>query len=52
MMRWLVVLGLVWGLWIRDGGDGWGRSGQTASPVAAPAGDVQTMDGCDPFPPH
>jgi len=45
MVRWLLLAGLVWGIWVRDGGEWTGRGGMSA-------GFVQTMDGGDPFPPH
>ena len=51
MARWLLLAGLVWGIWARDGMGYWGQTGLTQSPAAQPASDVMTMDGCDPFPP-
>jgi len=46
MMRWLVLAGLIWGFWGRDGAD-WNGGAQWVAP-----GSLQTMDGGDPFPPH
>jgi hypothetical protein len=46
MMRWLVLAGLIWGFWGRDGADS-NRGAWWSAP-----GSLQTMDGGDPFPPH
>jgi hypothetical protein len=46
MVRWMVIIGLLTGFWMR--GAALGRSGGFSMPsVAAPD---QVMDGSDPFP--
>ena len=46
MVRWLVIIGLLTGFWMR--GVEQGRAG-FSKPLSG-AQDVHTMDGADPFP--
>jgi len=47
MVRWMLLIGLMAGFWMRNAG--MDRSDFGMPSVAAP--DVQVMDGSDPFPP-
>jgi hypothetical protein len=46
-MRWILILGMAMGFWLRGAAD---RSVLSGGSDAA-MGDVQIMDGSDPFPP-
>ena len=46
MARWILILGMAMGFWLRGAAD----RAVLGTPDAAP-GDVQIMDGADPFPP-
>jgi hypothetical protein len=47
MVRWILLVGLISGFWMKNAG--WGTD--LAMPSVA-THDVQVMDGADPFPPH
>jgi hypothetical protein len=47
MARWILILGMALGFWLRGAAD---RSVISGAPSDTP-GDVQIMDGADPFPP-
>jgi len=48
MVRWILMIGLMSGFWMKNAG--LDRADLGLPSVAAP--DVQVMDGADPFPPH
>jgi hypothetical protein len=47
MARWILILGVAMGFWLRGAAD---RAVLSGASDAAPS-DVQIMDGGDPFPP-
>ena len=48
MVRWLVLIGLLTGFWMK--GVELGRAGFSKPFSTAPTTEVHTMDGADPFP--
>ena len=47
MARWILILGMAMGFWLRGAAD---RAVLSDAPDTR-SGDVQIMDGADPFPP-
>ena len=45
MVRWLVIIGLLTGFWLRGA-----ELGKSLSKPSVAAPEVQTLDGADPFP--